>query len=574
MKWPTTRDGMPVLDEESFQRLLAAAYVLQQHQERARAAEEATRASKEPDSDYAKTLAEIVEIQHQIQVRHLDLDGAAGYVVEQVQRITGAAGAAVGLLDRDHLVYRAVSGLSAADLGSALPKNQAISVVVLNQGTVLRCPSVRQDSNLNREVIHRAGIGSFISVPIFHDDLVAGVLELVFKKANSFSEYDVHTCQMMAGLVTEALARAADEGSKRSLTAERDSMLKALEKLKPQLDRLAKDAEQLSSSAAPDLSRSIATPPMTKTALEPWPIHNEPVRSAPRASTMGGTECQKCGNHLGEQEVYCGSCGTLRSERPVNGQKASLSPSSFDENPLDLDQAPAIDTRPLSARMPKPEFDLPPEVLALVENERNPEPTPDIADELLKLLPPQDWEEQQSPEKALPAPTGYPWTSAANARAWLNSLSDPKTGNAVMEFMRVHRGDISLAAATLLVFVAIFWSRADHTPAQASPSVTTSASSSPAQGSADNDTPEPDPQAQLSIWDRALIGLGIAEAPSPPPAPQALGGPAIKVWIDLHTALYYCPGAELYGKTEKGRFALQGEAQSDHIEPASGKVCE
>ena len=578
MKLPITRDGKPLLDEASFQKLLAAAYVLQQHQERTRAAEEATRATQTPDPDYAHTLAEIVEIQHQILMRHLDLDAAAGYIVQQVQRITSAGGAAVGLLDHDHLVYRAVSGVAAAELGSALPKERALSSAVLSQGTAVRCPNVRAEIQIDTGLITRTGIASFIAVPIFHDDCVAGVLELVFQRVNGFTDYDAHTCQMMAGLVTEALARADDEKWKRSLTAERDSMLEALEKLKPQLDRLAKDAELLSSSAVPaDLMRVGTVPahsPVAPKAVAPRTIapRSEPVHETQRAP-LSGTQCQKCGNHLGEQEVYCGSCGTLRSERPSNGQPPGVA-TSFEDNPLDLGQDTTPDTRPLSARMAKQEFELPPEVLALVNEEAQPDMKNDIADELLKLLPPEDWE-GQTPVQPEPVPNGYPWTSAAHARTWLNSMSDPKAGSNLMDFVRVHRGDISLIAAILLVLVAIFWTRADHSASAVNPNVTTSANSdaSPVGANRPEDS-EPDPQAQLSLWDRTLIGLGLAEPPPVPTRPQPTGNPGIGVWVDLHTALYYCPGADLYGKTPNGRYTTQGEAQSERFEPASGKVCE
>ena len=68
-----------------------------------------------------------------------------------------------------------------------------------------------------------------------------------------------------------------------------------------------------------------------------------------------------------------------------------------------------------------------------------------------------------------------------------------------------------------------------------------------------------------------LIQLGIAEAPDPVPDK---GNPGVQVWVDSHTALYYCPGADLYGKTEKGRFTTQREAQLDQFEPAYRKACD
>ncbi len=67
-----------------------------------------------------------------------------------------------------------------------------------------------------------------------------------------------------------------------------------------------------------------------------------------------------------------------------------------------------------------------------------------------------------------------------------------------------------------------------------------------------------------------LVQTGLKSVP-PPVYPG--GNPATKVWIDLHTALYYCPGASLYGKTPKGKFERQQDALEDHFEPAEREAC-
>jgi len=63
----------------------------------------------------------------------------------------------------------------------------------------------------------------------------------------------------------------------------------------------------------------------------------------------------------------------------------------------------------------------------------------------------------------------------------------------------------------------------------------------------------------------------LAEAPEPP---EYKGNPQTQVWVDLHTALYYCPGTDLYGKTPKGKFTTQRDAQLDQFEPAYEKACD
>jgi hypothetical protein len=75
----------------------------------------------------------------------------------------------------------------------------------------------------------------------------------------------------------------------------------------------------------------------------------------------------------------------------------------------------------------------------------------------------------------------------------------------------------------------------------------------------------------LQPWERLLIAIGIAEAPAP--VMHHSGDPNMKVWVDTHTALYYCPGDELYGQSPDGHFTTQGEAQQDRFEPAERSAC-
>jgi type II secretory pathway predicted ATPase ExeA len=78
-------------------------------------------------------------------------------------------------------------------------------------------------------------------------------------------------------------------------------------------------------------------------------------------------------------------------------------------------------------------------------------------------------------------------------------------------------------------------------------------------------------KANLTFLDKLQLSLGLAE---PPPVPVYRGNPKTRVWVDLRAALYYCPGADLYGKTRKGKFAAQQDAQQDRFEPANHKACD
>jgi hypothetical protein len=79
------------------------------------------------------------------------------------------------------------------------------------------------------------------------------------------------------------------------------------------------------------------------------------------------------------------------------------------------------------------------------------------------------------------------------------------------------------------------------------------------------------PQPSLTFFEKVMVSLGLAETPT---VPVYLGNPNAQVWVDLHTALYYCADSDLYGKTPGGKFTTQRDAQMDQFEPAARKNCD
>jgi hypothetical protein len=153
------------------------------------------------------------------------------------------------------------------------------------------------------------------------------------------------------------------------------------------------------------------------------------------------------------------------------------------------------------------------------------------------------------------------WSSAASARASLERLSSGQQTRTVLQFWNRHRGDIYLAIAVVLVLCVILWAMGSGSRVKATPTAP----------SASGARTKPARDVGLSFFDRVLIELGVADAPDTPPD---RGSPGVQVWVDLRTALYYCPGADLYGKTPKGKFTTQREAQLDQFEPAYRKACD
>jgi GAF domain-containing protein len=301
----TDQPNKPALDEQTFEKLLEAAYVMQEHNRKLRVLEASLEAQSEQlreeelakqallkrvkpaaeerskaDADYTLTLAQIVESQHQIQMRHLGLDMAMSVVAERVARITGASGAGIGLLAGGTVRYRAGAGPPALPVGTEVPLLKAVCQANIRTGQVIRTPDVDTEFLFDPDPCKHRGIRSLVAVPIHYDGNIVGALELYFNGLQGFAEQDIHTCQLMAGLVTEAIGRDAESKSRRSVSDERSAIVGEIER--PQPNRAAEARSVLAGKKTAE----------TTTAKSP---------------------CWKCGNNLLSQEVFCGKCGAPRS---------------------------------------------------------------------------------------------------------------------------------------------------------------------------------------------------------------------------------------------------------------------
>jgi putative methionine-R-sulfoxide reductase with GAF domain len=562
----------PALDEQTFGKLLEAAYVLQEHNrqmrqiearlevhsERLRQEEAETQSAYEkslprpaetrPDTDYTRTLAEIVEAQHQIQIRHLESDDAMAAIAERTARIIGGSGAGIGILEGKIIRYHAGAGGAALPAGSEVPLETAICAICVRTGQVLRTPDVNTEFLFDPEICHPREILSLVAVPIYHDGNIVGALEVYFSKLEGFVEQDVHTCRLMAGLVTETIGRSSESALKKSMAEERSSMMAAIDQLRPNLLPLTENQPESSTA-------EIETEPASVETLSCW----------------------KCGNALVANEQFCGKCGAPQSEKempglpgklvsswseergvlgtsterasgePPHGVGVRLSAAAHEMNLSNSGTLPVLTERTepaAAAKVRQADEEAIQTALSIASQHRNLDL--ENPSEILAQAKTQDGD----------------WSSAAKARDFLENLGDPPSKNTITRLWRAHRGDFYLVVAVILVLGVIRWGMMPSNPASAT-------AGNPASSSAAHSKPAAD--ANLSTFDRLLISLGLAEAPDEPTDDK--GNPETQVWIDQRTALYYCPGSDLYGKTEKGRFANQRDAQLDQFEPASRKAC-
>jgi len=642
---------------------------------------------------YTLTLAQIVETQQQILTRRLELENAMALVAQRAAEMTKAAGSAIAIveaqtdvkktdakkIDGKKLRYRAASGLLTLARGSEVAMETALCFNCLRSGEVIRGADVNSDFLIDGEQCRRRGIGSLIVVPIYRDSGIAGALELYFASANAFTEQDVHSCQLMAGLVTEALARDAGASSRKSLAAERATMLEALEKLRPNLAALMENParkESVAGSAAPAASAPIAVAPMLSPAaagISPAGLAANPSLPNPPAVSLAANVpgavvlkkpatpvffCRRCGHELVGEEMFCGKCGSPRTSEyqpptmqskvaslwqmqqaskqnaapaPANGSARAAErkinsgiPTEIQpweavlselEDPFgepELTQEPEGDWKPGSRT--EPAATLRQEVIEIsaaarkfasgmdapieqkmeqkveqksVRAEATIEQSFDekssdheaVEQELIEhdAFAPQsldsdslardsfeaDAQAHEEPGKAaaataLAAVHPLAWTSAAKAKEAFEQLAASKKQNSFMRFWDERRGDVYLAVAVVLVAAVIRWSIWSEHSFDANTSA------------AKINHRRPAPDADLSTFDKLLISLGMADPPDPV---EDKGNPDTQVWVDLHSALYYCPGADLYGKTPHGKYSSQRDAQLGQFEPAYRKPC-
>ncbi len=586
----TSPQRKPPLDEASFQQLLSAAYVLQQHNDRLRA--------KGFQADFAENLSAIVETQKLIQTLQLDLAAASELVAERVQKVTNASGTAIGILEKGELVYRAATGSAVIDAGTRVAPASALSADCLSNGSALNYPDVTSSLHVRSDLFRSRDVKAFIAVPVYHAGQVAGVLELRFARVNSFREADLRTAELMAGLLSEAMVTAARMKWKEALASERQSMLEALERIKPQIERLGTESSLLADLAA-------AKPPAS---------------SGVRAIKRVAETCTACGSDFfDENESFCGTCGAARlalplpldvpspeitskidppwlipygQDNPTNGNfVADLSPTA---RGTAVPAAPADFTvpelRPMPTTVATQNGATPP-----TKPQAKPTLEPDSASagpahlpsahfqppveaaltDALRIVPADPVREdpasadplQTDLVPAVPfAPTDklqpYPWGSAKKAQEWLETVKThqgPRAEWLAHQWQRRRANIYVVMAGVILLLVISGWGiRPAGTKA--------AGNATPAQ----NTQPQTPPQPQLTLFEKLMVNLGLAE---PPPAPVDMGNPNAQVWVDVHTALYYCSGSELYGKTADGKFTTQRDAQQDQFEPSNRKAC-
>ena len=190
--------------QDPVQRLFAFAWLQEQT---------VRRQAEEEQHKEAEGLSAVIAAQHCVATADLNLEEALEFIALQAASITGAGGAAIALRQGREVVCRARAGLLAPDMGAQLDPESGISGECLRTGEVLACEDTEVDARVNLWACRRLGVRSILAVPLKRQDEVLGIMEVFSGWAGVFTERDVRTLKLLAGLVVEALWREGLQAS-------------------------------------------------------------------------------------------------------------------------------------------------------------------------------------------------------------------------------------------------------------------------------------------------------------------------------------------------------------------------
>jgi hypothetical protein len=507
----------PALDESGFQQLLAAAYVLQQHNDSLRA--------QEPRLDTGWGLTQVAQTQSLLHAGGMDIEGAAKLVADRLRTMTGAAGVSVCLTNNGILKGIAGSGVAAKVPGSSLASHSLVATERLRNGRVFQSADAQRDIRLDIAACRQLGVRALLAVPVQGLGEIAGLIEVRWSKPDSVHESDVRTSQLMAALVTEVLEREGGPGAK-PVEVPQTAAAVTVSELAP---------EEEPAEENPDVHDSVALSAEEPAgAVAPVSSSETPLNAGPSTEALA-TQCRVCERPFLANEAFCGNCSMPRvaASAPSEDLQSKWASLWYMQKAQDALQERGA-SQELGAETAYSEPQTPESADRQdVGKESRPQSVWRRPESIIETAPPLH-------EPALPA-LDY---DALAPPSWDDTIRAVWNRTLQAVRLRTRRRDTAIVATTslalLLLLVVWAW------PSPASP--------------------------HLTWFESVLVELGLAQVPSRIPAAPA-GNPEVRVWVDVHTALYYCPGSDLYGKTPGGQFESQHNAQQDQFEPATGTAC-
>lgn len=149
----------------------------------------------------ADELRTLLAVQQAITSR-LDLDAVLQMIADEARRLTSSRRTAVFLVEGDDLkisVLSAVSGEPLPDLiGYRMPIDQSLTGHCVRSGEPVRVTGAQDDPRAHADIIQRAGVESFISVPLMSGSRGIGAITVTDKLMGEFTIEDERVLTVLA----------------------------------------------------------------------------------------------------------------------------------------------------------------------------------------------------------------------------------------------------------------------------------------------------------------------------------------------------------------------------------------
>jgi hypothetical protein len=293
------------VDRESFQKLFASAFAVQQSQ------------------IDTQSLSAIVEIERLIARGELDASGAMHLIADRTRNVANATGVAIGLLTGDQLVYRAGSGSAAAYIGKCVLATLTVSADTKASGELLRVENAQTDPRIEALVCRQFGAQSLLILLIYRDRAVAGLLQILFSEPHVFQDREVRTYRLMAGLIGEAMSmsHAAQLERGENPTAELPAITRAIEQATPEMEKFLND---VGSTSGPANKPAILQPcAATLVVTGELPVPRQPAEPETIVTRVPGRKRRRNLALAAVAAVLVIACGIAASVRRPNSALGS-----------------------------------------------------------------------------------------------------------------------------------------------------------------------------------------------------------------------------------------------------------
>ncbi|MBS1956034.1 MAG: response regulator [Cyanobacteria bacterium SZAS-4] len=222
-------------------------------------------------------LKQIIETQSELALAGFDLQAFMNKVVERMLLLTPATGSVVEIAEGTEIIYKATSGSVAPFVGVRLSMDNSLTGLCLRDREIKISDDTSEDPRVDLAACKRVGAASMVLVPLMMGGNPMGVLKVLSNKTHAFSSEDIATLQLMAGLLSGALAQQLEMDARKKLeealterTLELESrneqlinVLAELEKASDELERKNQRVEEttrLKSEFLANMSHEIRTP--------------------------------------------------------------------------------------------------------------------------------------------------------------------------------------------------------------------------------------------------------------------------------------------------------------------------